>query len=128
MESLIEIDIIRDYDFYFCVKFKSVIMKLEMISRLYYVDEEEIYDSDNNIILDNFINGITNEYDEDDYAYVRDRACSRAEDDRNFNIKIRDDNIKISNTVAEISLLIENKDLLIEAMKKYRSMLNDYVK
>lgn len=122
--QLPDIDIIDDRtDFYFCVKYHFITVKLKMIGRLRRYAGQWIYNTNDGDIcqfITDVSDGIDCMYNEDQFAY---KQCERQE---NFNIEFKNNQFIIYNDVSEVILCLECKDQLIEAMEKYQLLLNSY--
>ena len=103
------------------IKYLMLETKIRMIlSLINYVDKRTYYNGDsNNIIIKAFIDDL-NSNKNTRYGEYCDSY------NENFNIKVKDNTIKITTNNSTIILTIESKDQLIKAMNKYYDILNEY--
>ena len=103
------------------IKYLMLETKIRMIpSLINYVDKSVYYNANvNNNIIRTFINDLNNNKNT---AY--NEYCDSYGE--KFNIKVKNDIIKITTNNSTIILTIKSKNELIKAMNKYYDILNKY--
>ena len=113
--------------FYFCVKYRLATMKLQMVGCLEREWRRDMWMyNKNKDLVGKFIHDLKNNID-CHYNEIRYVGTYNGDNAEKFDIVVKGDNITIYNAVDEINLGIDCKSLLIDAMKKYQSILETYV-